>query len=226
MEKILIIEDEENIRSFIRINLKREGYLVFEAQTGEDGVQFLQENNDCSIVLLDIMLPGIDGFSVCNQIRAFNQTIGIIMLTAKTLEDDKIHGLLTGADDYIPKPFSPNELIARIQTLLRRVPKMKQKNIIELDHHQRCLFKNDKKIDLSPTEYEIVTLLDKAKTKAIHRNEILDKVWGTTYVGDPKIVDVNIRRIRQKIESDTSNPEFLHTVWGYGYKWVATCSND
>lgn len=226
MVKILIVEDEENIRSFIRINLKREGYEVFEVDNGEDGIQFLNENRDCSIVLLDIMLPGMSGFDVCEHIRTHNQTIGVIMLTAKTLEEDKINGLLTGADDYIAKPFSPNELIARIQTLLRRVPPFKAIVTIELDHRQRCIKKDGNKIELSPTEYEILHLLNQAKTQALHRNEILDSVWGLHYVGDPKIVDVNIRRIRRKIELDPSNPRFLQTVWGYGYRWVTTCQDD
>ncbi|HLR70858.1 MAG TPA: response regulator transcription factor [Pseudogracilibacillus sp.] len=226
MTKILIVEDEENIRSFIRINLKREGYEVFEVDNGEDGIQFLKDTPDCSLVLLDIMLPGISGFDVCQQLRTWNQTIGVIMLTAKTLEEDKVNGLLTGADDYIAKPFSPNELIARIQTLLRRVPSYKPMATMELDHRQRCIKKDGMKIELSPTEYEILHLLDQAKTQALHRNEILDSVWGLNYVGDPKIVDVNIRRIRRKIELDPSNPRFLQTVWGYGYRWVTRCQND
>ncbi|MBS4209302.1 response regulator transcription factor [Bacillus sp. FJAT-50079] len=222
MEKILIIEDEENIRSFILINLKRYGYSVLEAESGEMGLQLLREHHDISLILLDIMMPGIDGFQVCKQIRETNQQIGIIMLTAKTMELDKVQGLLNGADDYVAKPFSPNELIARIQSLLRRIhiqTKDKMKGL-SLDRAQRCLIKDEKKIELSPTEYDILSLLDMAKGEAISRHDILDEVWGVNYLGDPKIVDVNIRRIRRKVEINPSEPDFIQTIWGFGYKWV------
>ncbi|WP_062105798.1 response regulator transcription factor [Bacillus niameyensis] len=222
MEKILIIEDEENIRGFIEINLKRSGYSVLQADSGEDGLQLLYQHGDVAIVLLDIMLPGIDGFEVGRKIREYNQDVGIIMLTAKTMESDKVHGLLNGADDYIPKPFSPNELIARIKSLLRRVPvhEMEEKPLLTLNRKQRCLYKKGEEIELSPTEYDILSILDLAKGKAVSRNDILDEVWGLNFAGDSKIVDVNIRRIRQKAEEDASQPQYIQTVWGYGYKWV------
>ncbi|WP_042146288.1 response regulator transcription factor [Paucisalibacillus sp. EB02] len=221
MEKILIIEDEESIRGFITINLKRYGFTVMEVETGEEGLQLLEKNPDTSIILLDIMLPGIDGFEVAKRIRETNQQMGIIMLTAKTTESDKILGLVTGADDYIPKPFSPNELIARINSLLRRI-NLNKTNVVsgvKLDREQRCIQKDGIKIELSPTEYGILSILDLAKGKAVSRNDILDEVWGLDFPGDPKIVDVNIRRIRQKIEDTPSDPKYVQTVWGYGYKW-------
>lgn len=221
MEKILIIEDEENIRGFITISLKRYGFFVLEAESGEDGLELLKKHPDISVLVLDIMLPNMDGFAVAKKIRETNQHIGIIMLTAKTMESDKVFGLVNGADDYISKPFSPNELIARINSLLRRV--RVHKTIVtpglKLDRAQRCLLKDGAKIELSPTEYEILSILDLAKGKAVSRNDILDEVWGLDFPGDPKIVDVNIRRIRQKTEDTPSAPKYIKTVWGYGYKW-------
>lgn len=222
MEKILVIEDEENIRGFIEVNLKRSGYNVLQAETGEDGLTLFKENPDTSIVLLDIMLPGIDGIEVGKIIRSKDEHVGIIMLTAKTMEEDKIQGLLSGADDYITKPFSPNELLARITSLLRRVSlnKTDLKTGLILNQQKRCLEKNGEIIELSPTEYEILSILQSEKGRAVSRNDILDEVWGLNFIGDPKIVDVNIRRIRQKVENDPSHPEYIQTVWGYGYKWV------
>ncbi|HLU21646.1 MAG TPA: response regulator transcription factor [Bacillaceae bacterium] len=224
MEKILIVEDEGNIRGFILINLKRHGYQVVEASSGEEALAILQNTPDISLVLLDIMLPGIDGFQVCKEIRQKNENIGIIMLTAKTTETDKVDGLLSGADDYISKPFSPNELVARIKTLMRRIihhhPVEKKETGIRLDRQNRCVYKNGTKIELSPTEYAILSILDLANGDAINRNDILDEVWGLDFPGDSKIVDVNIRRIRQKLEDDASNPTYIQTVWGFGYKWV------
>ncbi|KRG12000.1 response regulator transcription factor [Lederbergia galactosidilytica] len=221
MKKILIVEDEENIRGFIVVNLKRYGFNVIEAGSGEAGLDLLAEHPDISLILLDIMLPGMDGIQVAKIIREKNQQIGIIMLTAKTLEEDKVHGLLNGADDYISKPFSPNELIARIQSLLRRIhiqqPEIKG---LSLNRQQHSLLKDGKKVELSPTEYEIMSILDLAKGKPVNRNDILDEVWGLNFPGDTKIVDVNIRRIRQKIEDNPSTPEFIQTVWGYGYVWA------
>ncbi|TQS75394.1 response regulator transcription factor [Ornithinibacillus gellani] len=221
MEKILIIEDEENIRSFIKLNLQRKGYSVYEAETGEDGLSIIQEEQDIAILILDIMLPGIDGFEVAKEVRTFNKQVGIIMLTAKTMEADKVTGLVNGADDYMSKPFSVNELIARVQSLLRRIqPLIHSKQIgLKLDRSKRCLINDGEPIELSPTEYQILSILDLAKGKAVSRNDVLDEVWGLDFPGDPKVVDVNIRRIRQKVEADPSHPVHIQTVWGYGYKW-------
>ncbi|MGM0865360.1 MAG: response regulator transcription factor [Bacillota bacterium] len=224
MKHILIIEDEEPIRGFIEINLMRYGYAVLQAGSAEDGIDLVKKAQPTvDIVLLDVMLPGMNGFEACKEIRNWNPSIGIIMLTAKVQEMDKVHGLMNGADDYIPKPFSPNELIARIEALLRRmnVHQVKEDNQspISLDEQKRLLFVQGKKIDLSPIEYELLSIIFKAKGEAISRNDLLDEVWGLQYAGDPKIVDVNIRRIRQKIEEDPSHPHYILTVWGYGYRW-------
>ncbi|MGD6848864.1 response regulator transcription factor [Rossellomorea aquimaris] len=224
MKHILIIEDEESIRGFIEINLMRYGYAVLQAGSAEEGIDLVKKaHHPIDIVLLDVMLPGMNGFEACKEIRNWNPSIGIIMLTAKVQEMDKVHGLMNGADDYIPKPFSPNELIARIEALLRRmnVHRVKEDNQspITLNEQKRLLFVQGKKIDLSPIEYELLSIIFKANGEAISRNDLLDEVWGLQYAGDPKIVDVNIRRIRQKIEKDPSLPHYILTVWGYGYRW-------
>ncbi|MDT9026413.1 response regulator transcription factor [Rossellomorea yichunensis] len=224
MKHILIIEDEESIRGFIEINLMRYGYAVFQAGSAEEGIDLVKKAHPpIDIVLLDVMLPGMNGFEACKEIRNWNPSIGIIMLTAKVQEMDKVHGLMNGADDYIPKPFSPNELIARIEALLRRmnVHRVKEdsQSPITLNEQKRLLFVQGKKIDLSPIEYELLSIIFKANGEAISRNDLLDEVWGLHYAGDPKIVDVNIRRIRQKIEKDPSLPHYILTVWGYGYRW-------
>lgn len=225
--KVLILEDELSIRSFIRINLRRFNYYVLEASTGEEALELMDSNTDIKIALLDVMLPGIDGFAVCSTLRRKYPHLGIIMLTAKGQEQDKIQGLEIGADDYIVKPFSPKELIARIEALLRRVnnskPILKGKTKVNdgfvLDLAGKKFLKDNKEISLTPTEFNIVSLLINNLDKALTRDEILDNVWGKNYIGDIKIVDVNIRRIRQKIESDSSNPKYIKTVRGYGYVW-------
>ena len=181
MKKVLVLEDEANIRSFVVINLKRAGYEAIEAETGEEALAQLKRNPDIKVALLDIMLPDMDGFEVCRRIRASDSHIGIIMLTARTQEMDKVTGLMTGADDYVTKPFSPAEL--------------------------------------TEVEYSIMKLFMDNPGKALSREEILDSVWGRDYFGELKIVDVNIRRLRIKIEDDPTNPTFITTVWGYGYKW-------
>ena len=226
MSRVLVLEDEADIRGFIVINLKRAGYDVVEAETGEQALEIVQNNNDIDIAVLDVMLPGIDGFEVCRSIRETNQTMGIIMLTAKSQEMDKINGLSTGADDYVVKPFSPAELVARIDALVRRVELLKCKKSDEiisgpfkLDVDGRAISKNDEEIVLTQTEYLIMKLLIENEDQSLSREHILDSVWGENYFGDPKIVDVNIRRLRQKVEDDSSNPKYIRTIWGYGYRW-------
>ncbi len=226
MSKVLILEDEEDIREFIVINLKRVGYEVLQASSGEEALEIISKKEDINIAVLDVMLPGIDGFEVCKKIRQTNQTLGVIMLTAKTQEMDKINGLTMGADDYVVKPFSPAELVARIDSLNRRVSLLHEGNKDEwisgpfkLDNTARSLFKNDKEIEITEIEYLILKLFIENESKALSREHILDEVWGVNYFGDGKIVDVNIRRIRQKIEDEPSDPKFIKTVWGYGYRW-------
>ena len=228
MKKVLILEDEVSIRSFVVINLKRAGYEVVEAGTGEEALELLKTNPDVGVAILDIMLPGIDGFEVCRSIRATDKKIGIIMLTARSQEMDKITGLMTGADDYMTKPFSPAELTARIDALYRRIDNDASSNQIELKHgpfipntRNRTLDKEGRRIKLTQVEYAIMKLFMQNPGRALSREDILAAVWGRDYDGELKIVDVNIRRLRIKIEDDTANPTYITTVWGYGYKWGA-----
>ena len=227
-KKVLVLEDEENIRSFVVINLKRAGYQTVEAGTGEEALEKLKKEPDVKVALLDVMLPGMDGFEVCRRIRAMDNKIGIIMLTARSQEMDKVTGLMTGADDYVTKPFSPAELTARVDALFRRtgggedgVPsgdEISQPPFL-LNLRNRTLEKNGQKLKLTPAEYSIVKLFMENPGKALSREEILDAVWGEDYYGELKIVDVNIRRLRIKIEDNPQKPVYVNTVWGYGYKW-------
>ena len=225
MKKVLVLEDESSIRSFIVINLRRAGYQVVEAESGEQALELLSQHSDVRVTLLDIMLPGIDGFEVCRRIRATNPTIGIIMLTARSQEMDKVTGLMTGADDYVTKPFSPAELTARVDALMRRsgggtveVGEISQPPFL-LNTRNRTLEKNGQRVKLTQVEYSIVKMFMENPGKALSREEILDAVWGHDYFGELKIVDVNIRRLRLKIEDNATNPTYITTVWGYGYKW-------
>ena len=225
MKKVLVLEDESSIRGFIVINLQRAGYEVIEAESGEEALEKLQQNPDVRVALLDIMLPGIDGFEVCRRIRASNSRIGIIMLTARSQELDMVTGLMTGADDYVTKPFSPAELTARVDALMRRsggeeenTGEIRQAPFL-LNTRNRTLEKNGQRIKLTQVEYSIMHLFMENPGKAMQREEILDRVWGRDYFGELKIVDVNIRRLRLKIEDDPTNPTYITTVWGYGYKW-------
>ena len=223
MKKILIIEDEESIRGFLKINLKRNGYEVIEADNGELGVKLALKEKP-AIIILDVMLPGIDGFKVCKIIRNEDEKVGIIMLTAKSQDLDKIMGLEYGADDYIIKPFNPMELLLRIKALLRRISDYEEKKGIiqgkfKLDIYAKRIFNNNKEIDLTPKEYSIIKLFIENPNKAFSRDELMDLVWGEDYIGDPKIVDVNIRRLRSKIECSSLNEKFIETIWGFGYRW-------
>ena len=227
MRKVLVLEDEENIRSFVVINLKRAGYETIEAGTGEEALALIKEDPGIKVALLDIMLPGIDGFEVCRRIRAMDSKIGIIMLTARTQEMDKVTGLMTGADDYVTKPFSPAELTARVDALFRRTGGDEGAASADeisdppflLNTRNRTLEKNGQRVKLTQVEYSIVKLFMDNPGKALAREEILDAVWGKDYIGELKIVDVNIRRLRIKLEDDPQNPTYINTVWGFGYKW-------
>ena len=226
MKKVLIMEDELNIRSFVVINLKRAGYDVIEAGTGQETLDKLQRNPDVGVAILDIMLPDMDGFEVCRRIRATNKQMGIIMLTARTQEMDKITGLMTGADDYVTKPFSPAELTARIDALYRRIGGDTQVELelitqgpFVMNTRNHTLEKNGNRVRLTQVEYAILKLFMQNPGRALSREDILKAVWGKDSDTDLKIVDVNIRRLRIKIEDDTSNPTYITTVWGFGYKW-------
>lgn len=230
MRKILVAEDEDVIRDFIVINLNRAGYNVLESTNGVEALEKYSANQDIDIVLLDVMMPEKDGFSVCKEIRQNNKDIGIIMLTAKTQEMDKISGLMMGADDYIAKPFSPSELVARIDALYRRVALAQtraENNLREkivsgnftLNLRTRVLLKNDIVIDLTQVEFQIIEYFFSNPGTPLDRTDILKYVWGDSYIGEEKVVDVNIRRLRMKIEDNPSNPKHIITVWGLGYKW-------
>ena len=226
MKKVLVLEDEANIRSFIVINLQRYGYQPLEAETGEQALEVLHEHPDVGVALLDVMLPGIDGFEVCRRIRATGARTGIIMLTARSQEMDKVTGLMTGADDYVTKPFSPSELIARIDALYRRLGSVNEdpaglllSGPFRLNPANRIFEKNGERIRLTQTEFAIMNLFMANPGKAMSRNDIMTAVWGSGYTGELKIVDVNIRRLRIKIEDDPQNPVYITTIWGFGYKW-------
>ncbi len=230
MKRILVCEDEDVIRDFVVINLKRAGYDVVDVNCGEDALKvFDEENGNFDIALLDIMMPGIDGFQVCKSLRKKSSTIGIIMLSAKTQEMDKVSGLMLGADDYITKPFSPSELTARIDAVYRRVSMSFHQEpkapVIEsgpfvLNLKSRTVSKNGQNIDLTQVEYQILEYFMNNQNTALDRSSILTHIWGDNYFGDD-IVDVNIRRIRMKIEDEPSNPKYIATIWGFGYKWSA-----
>ena len=227
MKKVLILEDEDNIRSFVVINLKRAGYEVVEAATGQQALDILQTQSDIAVAILDIMLPDIDGFEVCRRIRATSKQMGIIMLTARTQEMDKVTGLMTGADDYVTKPFSPAELMARVDALFRRIgtdstaSEVLSQGPFTMNTRNHTLDKAGQRIRLTQVEYSIMKLFMLNPGRALSREDILSEVWGREYEGELKIVDVNIRRLRIKIEDDTANPTYITTIWGFGYKWGA-----
>lgn len=228
MKKVLILEDELNIRSFVVINLKRAGYDAIEAGTGMEALEKLNRYPDIGVAILDVMLPDIDGFEVCRRIRATNKQMGVIMLTARTQEMDKVTGLMTGADDYVTKPFSPAELTARIDALYRRIggdsgidSELIGQGPFVMNTRNHTLEKNGNRIRLTQVEYAILKLFMQNPGRALSREDILSAVWGRDYEGELKIVDVNIRRLRIKIEDDTANPSYITTVWGFGYKWGA-----
>lgn len=232
MKRVLVCEDESSIREFVVINLKRAGYEVLEAGSGEEALRLYdEEKGNVDVALLDIMLPGMDGFAVCRELRQRNDSIGIIILTARTQEMEKVGGLMMGADDYVTKPFSPSELVARVDALHRRVvaarareevsylEKIENGNFI-LDLRSRTLKKHGVLVDLTQVEFQIMEYFFTNPGKALSRTDILNRVWGEEYFGEEKIVDVNIRRLRMKIEDDPSNPRYILTVWGLGYKWM------
>ena len=233
MKYVLIAEDEASIRDFVVINLKRSGYEVIEASDGEEAIEkFNSFNEQIDIVILDIMMPVIDGLEVCKYIRERNKRVGIIMLTARTQEMDKVTGLMVGADDYVTKPFSPSELMARIDAIYRRVALTVDNtaeknpnsaislNEFVLDLRSHTLTKYGEPVELTQVEFQIMEFFFSNPNVALERNEILKFVWGDSYFGDEKVVDVNIHRLRNKIEDEPSQPKHLTTVWGMGYKWI------
>ena len=232
MKRILVVEDEASIREMVALNLKLAGWDVVEAPSAERALEQLHAGEPCDAALLDIMLPGMDGLSLCETIRRDDPDIGIIIVSAKGQEQDKIRGLSIGADDYITKPFSVSELVARVEALVRRVrrsapdgrvtePDQLVSGPFVLDEKSRVLYKSGRPIDLTQVEFQIMQLFFKNPGTALVREKILEGVWGKGYFGDVKIVDVNIRRLRMKVEDEPSNPQHILTVWGYGYRWNA-----
>ena len=233
MRKILVVEDEDAIREVVALNLRLAGYEVTEAASAEQALAVFSPSAGFDVAVLDIMLPGMNGFSLCETIRRDSASIGIIMLSAKTLETDKIKGLSIGADDYMTKPFSVSERLARVEALVRRVGRQGASSaapepdgrmvsgVFVLDQKSRVLYKNGTPIDLTQVEFQIMELFFANPGVALVREKILEGVWGENYFGDVKIVDVNIRRLRMKIEDEPSAPKHILTVWGYGYRWNA-----
>ena len=233
MRKILVVEDEDAIREVVALNLRLAGYEVTEAASAEQALAVFSPSAGFDVAVLDIMLPGMNGFSLCETIRRDSASIGIIMLSAKTLETDKIKGLSICAYDYMTKPFSVSELLARVEALVRRVGRQGASSaapepdgrmvsgVFVLDQKSRVLYKNGTPIDLTQVEFQIMELFFANPGVALVREKILEGVWGENYFGDVKIVDVNIRRLRMKIEDEPSAPKHILTVWGYGYRWNA-----
>ena len=229
MKRILVLEDESSIRSFVVINLRRAGFDPVEAETGAQALERIKEYPDIRVALLDVMLPDIDGFEVCRRIRSMDSKIGIIMLSAKSQEMDKLTGLSSGADDYVTKPFSTAELTARIDALYRRLGVSSEEvdsdelrqGPFSLNTRNRMLKKNEDRIKLTQIEYQLVHMFMTNPGRALSREEILTEVWGKDTAAEEKVVDVNIRRLRIKIEEDPTMPVYISTVWGYGYQWNA-----
>ena len=231
MKRILVCEDEDAIRDFVVINLVRSGYDVVDVSCGEDAVKvYTEQNGNFDVALLDIMMPGMDGFALGRWIREQSSEIGIIMLSAKSQEMDKVNCLMIGADDYVTKPFSPSELVARVDSLYRRVAiaEMREENNFQeelvsgdfvLNLRNRALKKKGRMIELTQVEFQIMEYFFSNPGVALDRTNILTHVWGEAYYGEEKIVDVNIRRLRIKIEDNPTKPTYVNTVWGYGYKW-------
>lgn len=232
MVRVLVVEDEANIRDMIALNLRHAGMEVVEAESAEAALPLLAQKPGCDAAILDVMLPGMNGFSLCETIRRTDQQIGIIILSAKGQEQDKIRGLSIGADDYMTKPFSVSELLARVEALRRRVIRTKEGESREntplgtltsgefvLDENRRVLLKAGQPIELTQVEFQIMELFFRNPGTALVREKILKGVWGENYFGDVKIVDVNIRRLRMKVEDEPSHPTHIMTVWGYGYRW-------
>ena len=231
MKRVLVAEDEASIREFVVINLERSGYIVEQAADGAEALKLFRERGgDFDVAILDIMMPHVSGLEVCKALRAENSNLGIIMLTAKTQEMDKVTGLLSGADDYVTKPFSPSELMARVDVLYRRVemgrggakPAVARLECGDfvLDLRGRTLLKRGETIELTQVEFQMMEVFFENAGAALTRADILHRVWGADYYGEEKIVDVNVRRLRMKIEDDPSMPQHLQTVWSVGYRWL------
>ena len=223
-KKILVVEDEKNIVDILVFNLKREGYTALEAFDGEEGLRLALEE-DPDLILLDLMLPKLDGFEVCRSLRAAGKTTPILMLTAREGETDKVLGLELGADDYITKPFSMRELLARVKANIRRTgmhaaadDRRLKVGRLSLDTERMAVYKDDKLLDLTQREYELIKLMASTPGKVFSRESLMENVWNYEgYVGDVRAVDVAVRRLREKLEDDPAEPKFIITRRGQGY---------
>jgi len=226
---ILIVEDDRDLVKLIKINLEDQGFNIYTAGNGVDALQLFNEKNP-SLIILDIMLPKLNGFEVCKRIRKENRKIPILMLTAKTEEEDTIHGLELGADDYMTKPFSVKELIARVKAIFRRIqvdleqngtlPELLEYDNLKIYPNKRRITLSGKTIDLTSKEYDLLLLFSSNPGKAYSREQLLNQVWGYRYEGYSHTVNSHINRLRSKIEDDPSNPYFIKTVWGVGYRFM------
>lgn len=229
-QTILIVEDERTVREVLRRYLEREGYIVLEAENGGQTLGILREH-EIDAILLDIMLPGLDGFTLTRQIRASKalqtlSTVPILVLTSRTEEDDRLLGFELGIDDYIPKPFSPREVVARIKAVLRRTTAPEPSaeasldiGALHIDPQRREVSLSHKSITLTVKEFDLLWFLAKHRGKVFTREQLLDQVWGYAFFGDSSTVTVHIRRLREKIEPDATAPKYVLTVWGVGYKF-------
>ncbi|GAA0738926.1 response regulator transcription factor [Clostridium oceanicum] len=230
--KILLVEDEESIRDILSYSLKKEGYYVIEAPSGEDGINKFEEN-DIDLIILDLMLPGISGFEVCKTINS-KYKVPIIMLTAKNDIVDKVLGLEFGADDYITKPFDIREVLARVKVCLRRIEELNEikdkdnselnntiqiKDNIKMFKDRRQVIKNDINIELKPKEFDLLCFLAENKNVVFSRENLIEKIWGYDFFGDTRTVDVHIQRLRKKLD-DSSEESIIKTLFGVGYKMI------
>lgn len=221
--RILVVDDERPIAEILKYNLEKEGFEVILAYDGEEALRRL-EQDEPDLILLDIMLPKKDGFDVCREIRA-QREIPIIMLTAKESETDKVLGLELGADDYVTKPFSTREVMARVKAALRRTRTFSKKGVREQRHHGALVvdpetmqvFNHGRPVELTPKEFYLLSVLIRRPGHVFNRQQLLNQVWGYDYFGDERTVDVTIRRLREKLELNPAEPEYIHTKRGVGY---------
>lgn len=226
MTRILLVDDEQLITDSLSYSLKREGFDVDIAADGLSAIKAVEETQP-DLIVLDLMLPDISGFEVCRRLRTFTTT-PVIMLTARGEEIDRVLGLEVGADDYLAKPFSFRELLARIQAMLRRVQLDRQTpqsqimvmGQLSLDPVARRVYKGDTEIQLSAREFDLLAILMKNAGRAMNRDELIKLVWGDDWVGDPRTLDVHVRWLRLKIEEDPASPQYIQTVRGYGYRFA------
>ena len=231
MTRLLLVEDEPGLRLTLGDRLKSEGFEVVVAASGEDGVRAVEEGEGVDLILLDVMLPGIDGFEVCRRLRRRRCGLPILMLTARDRVADRVHGLQLGADDYLVKPFDPEELVARVRALLRRVSPSGVEDTrrfgdVELDRRGMCVRRAGAEVELTALEYQLLSFLVENEGRALTRAEILREVWGYERAPRTRTVDVHMTWLREKLEVDRTAPRFLRTVRGVGYKFVGDDAPD